>query len=137
MTKIALVSCAKLQTNATCPAQDLYTSPVFRATRQYAERFADDWFVLSAEYGLVHHAQVIAPYNRILTSLTRVERQAWTDDIIRQSTAAIPKDAAIIVLAGEDYVKGLIASLTERGHSVQLPLGRLRIGQRIQWLKSQ
>lgn len=137
MTKIALVSCAKSQANAPGPAQDLYTSPLFRAARQFAERCADDWFILSAEYGLVHHAQVIAPYNRSLTALTRAERQSWIDGIIRQSTTVIPKDAAVIVLAGEDYVKGLLAALTERGHPVQLPLGRLRIGQRMQWLRSQ
>lgn len=137
MTKIALVSCARSQTRIASPAEDLYTSPLFRAARQFAERFTDDWFILSAAYGLVHHTQVIAPYERNLNALSRAERHAWVAGIIQQSSTVLSAGTDIILLTGTHDAKALIESLIARGHSVQLPLGRLGIGQRIQWLRQQ
>ncbi|WP_146151868.1 DUF6884 domain-containing protein [Ahniella affigens] len=137
MTKIALVSCAKSQHTQPIAAKDLYTSALFRASRRFAERFADDWYILSAAYGLLHPDQVVAPYERPLNTLTRSERQTWVDEMIEQSRATLPLASEVIVLASTHYAEGLVTWLTERGHNVILPLGTLRIGQRIQWLRQQ
>ena len=50
---IALVGCGRAKRDVPAPASDLYTSRGFRLRAAYAEQEADQWFVLSAEYGLV------------------------------------------------------------------------------------
>ena len=51
--RVALVSCVKSRRPEPAPARDLYTSPLFRAMRRYAESHADAWYILSAKHGLV------------------------------------------------------------------------------------
>ncbi len=46
-------------------ARNAYTSSVFRAGRRYAERFADQWVILSAKYGLIEpEFSIPENYNR-------------------------------------------------------------------------
>src|SRR5262245_54765277 len=59
--RVALVSCVKEKRPFAAPACDLYTSQLFRALREYAISRADDWYVLSAEYGLLRPDQTVAP----------------------------------------------------------------------------
>lgn len=49
--RVALVSCVKTKRDTPHPAKDLYTSPLFKGLRRYAEAHADTWFILSAEFG--------------------------------------------------------------------------------------
>ena len=41
--RVALVSCVKSKQDSPAPAGDLYTSPLFRSFRRYAEANADVW----------------------------------------------------------------------------------------------
>jgi hypothetical protein len=67
-TRVALVSCVKSKRSAPTPACDLYTSPLFRHLRGYAEANADTWYILSAGHGLLRPDQVVAPYERTLNN---------------------------------------------------------------------
>ncbi|MFD1732154.1 DUF6884 domain-containing protein [Deinococcus malanensis] len=40
-------------------AQDAYTGPPFVLHRQYAERFGDQWVILSAKYGFLQPKQLL------------------------------------------------------------------------------
>jgi len=71
---LILVGCGARKLAHAAPAKDLYTGPLFRAARAYAEAHADAWYVLSAKYGLVHPDRVIEPYNVYLPKLNAVER---------------------------------------------------------------
>ncbi|MHB8132539.1 MAG: DUF6884 domain-containing protein [Mobilitalea sp.] len=45
-------------------ARDVYTGAPFKVNREYAERFADRWFILSAKYGFISPDFMIPePYN--------------------------------------------------------------------------
>jgi hypothetical protein len=47
------------------PARDAYTSSKFKASRRYADRFAERWLILSAKYGLIEPEFLIPEnYNR-------------------------------------------------------------------------
>lgn len=135
MTTIALISCVKSKHHSPCAARDLYTSTLFREMRRYAERHADDWYVLSAEHGLLHHQKVVAPYEKTLNKMRKPERAVWAARVIEQMTAELPAHAAIVMLAGERYREGLMPWLEARGNRIQVPMVGLPMGMQIQWLQ--
>src|SRR5260370_25206660 len=46
------------------PARDAYVGSPFKVNREYAERFADSWVVLSAKYGFLRPSDLVeGPYN--------------------------------------------------------------------------
>lgn len=49
-------------------------SDLFRKARAYAERSADEWFVLSAMHGLVDPGDVVEPYDLTLNTMDVAER---------------------------------------------------------------
>ena len=52
--RIALISCSKEKKNYPCPAHELYSaSNLFSLSYQYAKKYADKIYILSAKYGLV------------------------------------------------------------------------------------
>ena len=58
---IALVGCVKGKRTAETEAQDLYTSDLFKKRRAHVNRRGLEWFILSAQHGLVAREQVIDP----------------------------------------------------------------------------
>ncbi|WP_369075869.1 DUF6884 domain-containing protein [Pseudonocardia halophobica] len=56
-----LVTCVKATRSTPSAAKDLYTSPLLRKQRAYAESQSALWFSLSAEHGL---GRTRAPRNR-------------------------------------------------------------------------
>jgi len=73
--RIALVSCVKTKRNSAVAAKDMYISQLFVGMRRYAEQNSDDWFILSAEHGVLQPDQVIAPYERTLKTMSKLKRR--------------------------------------------------------------
>jgi len=44
-------------------AKDLYVSTLFFGRRSFVERSCGQWWILSAEHGLVHPDEVLGPYD--------------------------------------------------------------------------
>ena len=135
MTTIALISCVKSKRQVPCAAKDLYISTLFQGMRRYAEGHADDWEILSAEHGLLHKEQVVAPYEKTLNKMRKLERRAWADRVIDQLGTNLPERADILMLAGERYRDGLMSWLLARGHHIQVPMEGLPMGKQVQWLQ--
>ena len=135
--RVALVSCVKSKSAAPAAARDLYTSPLFRGLRRYAEKNADTWFVLSAQHGLIPPAQVLEPYERTLNRLGKVERLQWATLVQRQLLEVLPLGAEVVILAGVRYRENLVPFLRDRGFSVTIPLEGLSFGKQLQHLKIQ
>lgn len=133
--RVALVSCVKRKCGSAAPARDLYTSPLFRGLRRYAEMHADTWYILSAEYGVLHPDEVVEPYERTLNKMPKRDRQAWAEKVQQQLLARLPPDAEVILLAGQRYREDIEPFLRERGCSVSVPLQGLTFGKQLQWLK--
>ena len=74
---VYLVSCVGTKQTHTSPARYLYTSPWFVKARRYVEARSGEWFILSAEHGLIDPDQVIAPYERTLNKMKKADRVAW------------------------------------------------------------
>jgi hypothetical protein len=55
--RIGLVGCVKEKAEARRPASSLYRSLLFRGRQRFVEHSCTEWWILSAEYGLVHPDQ--------------------------------------------------------------------------------
>ena len=134
-TRVALVSCVKSKRTAASAAQDLYTSDLFTGMRHYAERHSDEWFILSAEHGVLKRDEVIAPYERSLNKMLKRERLEWAGKVQRRLLELIPSGASIVVLAGERYRENLVPFLKQHGFVVDVPMAGLKLGYQLRWLK--
>jgi cytoplasmic iron level regulating protein YaaA (DUF328/UPF0246 family) len=125
----------KQKRDAAAPARDLYLSQLFRGLRQYAEKHADAWYILSAEHGVLRPDQIVEPYERTLNTMPKRERAAWAERVKQQLLDILPTDAEIIVLAGLRYREEIEGYLRQRGFPVSVPLEGLKIGEQLQRLK--
>lgn len=136
MKRVAFIACCKTKLGVPAAAEDLYRSPLFRKSVQWATRYADDWYVLSAEHRLVHRRQVIAPYDRTLAKMDADDQRRWRfltwQDVRRTWPVPRPELPTFIVLAGELYRGAFNAGPVELPH--EAPLAGLGIGRRLAWL---
>lgn len=132
--RIGLVGCVKSKVDHSAPAQDLYTSPLFRGRRAAVERTCDRWFVLSALHGLVEPDDLLDPYDQTLKDASRTERRRWSHQVLQDLEYQIGSLAGhtFEIHAGRDYVAwGLESGLRERGAVVELPVEGLTLGQQL------
>lgn len=133
---ICLVGCGKTKLSRPARAKDIYTGPLFKAAREFAEG-CDGWWILSARYGLLDPQSRIEPYNMRLPS-SALERHRWG---LVAATGLTSRMAGlgyqVLVLAGADYADPICSVLRERGVVCKRPLEGLGIGQRLAWFKAQ
>jgi hypothetical protein len=133
--KIALISCSKLKRNYTCAAAEMYApSELFSLSYQYSKRIADKIYILSAKYGLIPEDRKIAPYDLTLADMPTIQQLSWANGVLQQLSEECDMNGdEFIILAGRHYYQHLLPKLAHWS----LPLGSLRIGPRIQFLKQQ
>lgn len=132
---LVLIGCVKQKLPVPAAAKDLYTSPLFRKGRRYAEAAGIPWFVLSAEHGLVAPDELLAPYDRRLSKTDREYRQAWGVQVVDQLAAAVGSlsGKTVEVHAGTAYVEPIRQHLMAAGATLIEPLAGLRLGPRLAW----
>jgi hypothetical protein len=116
---VALVACVKSKGPAVAAARRLYTAPLFRASAAYVERVADRWFILSAQHGLLHPDQQVAPYERTLNRMPVAERAAWAVEVLNTLRPMLGSKTSLVVLAGTAYRERLLAPLRDAGCSIR------------------
>ena len=131
---VYLVSCASKKRVKPAPAKDLYVSPFFRKARRLIEDRGSLWFILSAEHGLVHPDQVMAPYDNTLNGMAVRNRRRWASRVIAQFDGQEAAVTDIVFLAGLRYREFLTQPLEARGLRLHVPMQRLGIGQQLEWL---
>jgi len=94
-----VVACVSQKHSESMPARQLYRSDWFRKARRYVESWGLPWMILSAEHGLLHPDQVIAPYDRTLSGMSPAERSAWRCRVIEQ-LCELPRAERVVFLAG-------------------------------------
>ena len=132
---LLLLGCVKQKLDHPAEARDLYTSPLFRKERAYAEAAGCPWFVLSAQHGLVHPTTVLAPYDLQLSKTSGDYRRRWGKHVLDQlqDTAAPLAGKVIEVHAGSAYVDAIRDGLIVAGADVVEPLHGLTMGERLSW----
>ena len=134
---IALVQCVSEKLEYPAKARDLYISSWFAKASAYAICVSKDWRILSAEYGLAHPDQVIAPYDKTLNDMPIRERRLWAAGVISELQRVVRKVDRVLILAGVKYREFLLGSLYEFGSSVAVPMEGMKIGEQLQWLNKQ
>lgn len=133
--RIGLVACASKKQPAPAPARALYISPLFRKASVYCEREYDRWYILSARFGVLDPATIVAPYDLTLNRMARLDRQMWTSRVKVQLCAVVPdlKTTTVYLHAGRRYTEFLGPWLLEMGATVVSPFPGLGIGQQLRW----
>ena len=137
MKTICLVSCASKKRNGRHPARDLYISDLFSKSASYARRNADEWYILSAKFGLLRPDALIEKYDVMLNRLPSTARRCWAKRVFQELDKVLQPSDRVIVLAGQRYTEFLVPMLCTYGVDVSRPLARLRIGEQLKWLKNQ
>lgn len=132
---IAVVGCGKTKLLKPARAKNIYTGPLFRAARAYAEE-CDEWRIVSARYGLLKPDQRIEPYD---DRLKPKDAPQWgvqvANDLIRQFQGCGHYE--ILLLAGADYTTPIREAFESHRDinciSIHEPLAGLGLGRRLQW----
>jgi hypothetical protein len=131
---VALIACSMTKADCECEARELYRGAVFGLSRSLAELKGWDWFVISAQHGLVEPTAPIAPYDRTLCKMSAAERDAWGAMTAEQIRQSVPAGTTLVLLAGERYAAPLIERL-DGEYAIELPLRGLGVGYAKQTLK--
>lgn len=125
-------------------AKDLYISLLFKSSLTYANRQnPDKIFILSALHHLLPIEEEIEPYNVTLSNVPKAKRRPglkiltpeekidWGKKVLVQlSEQTDLKNDEFIILAGHEYIKPIVNSITHFTN----PLNGLRQGERIKYL---
>ncbi len=138
--RIGLVGCVKKKKGLAAPARDLYISTLFRGRRSYVEQSCSEWWILSAEHGLVSPDQVLAPYDVTLKDLGSPERRYWSRRVLVDlKLQASPVSGDVVEIhAGSEYRDfGLVQGLQRLGCLVEIPTQGLRFGHQLRFYSEQ
>jgi hypothetical protein len=117
------------------PARHAYTGGPFVMNRKYAERFGDDWMVLSAKYGFLRpDTPVEGPYN---VTFKKKASQPIGVAALREQVRRLGLDHydEIIGLGGKEYLAALSGAFAGTGASLKFPFEGLPIGKMLQATK--
>ena len=136
---LVLVGCVKTKRKVTSAAKDLYSSPLWRCRRAYAESLGVPWYILSALHGLLDPGQRIDYYDLALKDLRTKDRRAWSARVLAELKRRVPsmRDKVIEIHAGATYIEhGLEAGLIDAGAAVCRPLaGIAGLGRHQAWYR--
>lgn len=147
MKTIVLVGCGKDKLSHPAKVKDMYTGPLFKKARAYAERIGDSWWILSAKYGLLGPDEKIEPYDETLAKKPKKERHWWNVNVRNSISCNLLQwievsgpnvrcvPAKFVCLAGEPYLEFFeISPEIRKCCIIEKPLAGMGIGQRLQFL---
>ena len=124
---LCIVSCTAKKRASPMPAEDLYSSPLFRLSRRYAQANYDRWAILSAKHGLISPSEIISPYDQELSTLSNEERRRLVRKVRNQAKAMMRgTEFKLTSICGEEYNSLLAAAGLEfeRRRELELPIGK-------------
>ncbi len=115
------------------PAKDVYISPNFKKCRECAERYGDDWVILSAKYGFIKPDFKIPEKYDI--TFNRKTDDIVSDKKLKQQARRLSKNYDnIVILDGKEYEKATELAFSGLDVKFFYPLHNLRNGQRLKKL---
>ena len=115
-------------------AEQLYTSTLFKKSREWAMENCDEWYVLSAKYGLVRPSKRVEPYEKTMKEMSISARLQWAGRVYRMmGQAGLLREGVIFIwLSGRDYKNDLSELLKK--YQQEDPMEHRRMGERLKWL---
>ncbi|WP_368411756.1 DUF6884 domain-containing protein [Haladaptatus halobius] len=134
---IGLVSCTKSKKDEPAQPRALYEpSALFRKTSKYCERTYDEWYILSAKYGLLDpDGPPIEPYDETLTNASITTQRTWAENVAKElaDRGLLCDDIHLYIHAGKSYYGELLPRLKDEPVTVSLPTEGLMIGEMLAW----
>tara|TARA_R110002153_G_scaffold256434_2_gene415354 strand:+ start:1733 stop:3205 length:1473 start_codon:yes stop_codon:yes gene_type:complete len=131
---IYLIACSSTKLNYECKAKDLYDSPLFDKSINYAYSKGatdKDIKILSGKYGLVDMNTVIKPYDVYLGDKSAEQKKEWAEGVFEVLNRRYDLDTTkFIFLAGNDYSQYLEEMLPKSKDVLE---GK-KVGERLQYL---
>ena len=131
---IYLVACSNTKLSKPAKAKDLYDSPLFDKSLNYAysKGVTDkDIKILSGKYGLVDMNTVIKPYDVYLGNKTAAQKKEWAEGVFEVLKRRYDLDTTVFkFLAGADYTQYLEEMLPKTKDVLE---GK-KVGERLQYL---
>lgn len=93
----------------------------------------DNWFILSAKYGLLRQQDVIKPYDLTLNTMKVIERKEWSKLVLKQIENLQMNIFHVDFYAGAKYREYLIPTLDEKGIICNVPLRGKAIGEQLSY----
>lgn len=96
---------AKLNDGKAHQAQDMYVGSYFNINKEFALKFApNNWWILSARYGLLAPTDIIEHYDSALKYADRDARMRWSEQVLAQMRRrGFDMNEETWFLAGKDY----------------------------------
>ena len=117
------------------PARDAYAGVPFKVNREFAERFATDWVILSAKYGFLPPEAIIpGPYN---VTFKRLSTGPVPLTMLRQQVLeqGLGRFGRVIGLGGQDYRLMIENAFRDSPASVCFPFAGLPLGNAMHAIK--
>jgi hypothetical protein len=136
--KIGLLATARKKATTPSAAIDLYISPLFVKSVQYAKHHYDDFFFYSAKEGLIRKDQYIEPYNVSIKNFSTSEKREWAEQVIQDLEYHVkPSRCKIYLHGGWVYREFLEPALQIAGFQYEVPLEGYSIGNQLKWYDEQ
>jgi hypothetical protein len=133
--KVAFIACSATKLDSPALAREMYQGSLFKKSKEFIQSSVDDWFILSAKYGLLSPDQQIEPYEQTLNNMSKSEREAWGKAVLKQLEGRLKKGDQLYFLCGERYYEEISSALSDMGYEIKFPLRGLGgIGYQLQWL---
>ncbi len=118
------------------PAKDAYEGAPFKVNKEYAERFADRWVILSAKYGFIDPGFSI-PCDYNVTFKKPSTNPVGIDALRRQVGAmGLGNFARVVGLGGKEYRQMVSEAFAPLGIMPEFPFAGMSIGKMMGAIKS-
>lgn len=114
------------------PAREAYISNYFKLCMQYAEKFSDEWIILSGKYGIINPDFILNDNYNTRLKATREFRNKIKEQLKILTSKGF---TSFVSLCGKDYSQLLEDTLNSFCLNLITPLKGLRIGMRQKVIK--
>ena len=119
MQRIALIGCSKSKKGKNTPnkyflARDIYTGKNFLKSVSEGVKYfgCDDFYILSAKYGLLEKDEKIAWYDKSLYEMSTAHRKQWARKVLDNLLSKYDlENTEFVIFAGSLYSKYLAGHL--------------------------
>lgn len=132
---IVIAQCTNQKRDEQCRAKEMYMpSDLFKAQRRYAEAYADEWYILSGNYGLIRPSKYIEPYDQHIKN----HDDMWNEQVgIRCRVIADESQQVQIIAGKEQYGRRLEYWFDDYDVDYTYPFEGMGIGTRTKAMKQE
>ena len=132
MNSIVLLMCGKNKLSQKAKVKDLYTSPRFQRSIQYAKTITNysNIYVLSAKYGILELEQEIAPYDKSIYDMSITEKDEWAKMVISKLKTKVDIDNSNFIFLTDDFYSEYLCKYLSH---FELPLDGLNQNEHLSW----